>query len=81
MWKLRELIPVAMEEKGRVLKYDVSLPMPVFYDIVHDLRHRYAASHNLLSSGGPIDGSSVFPSSIVRSCANALWLMVYGSTG
>jgi hypothetical protein len=40
MWKLRELIPVAMEEKGRVLKYDVSLPMPVFYDIVHDLRHR-----------------------------------------
>lgn len=34
-----------MEERGKVLKYDVSLPMPVFYDIVDDMRHRWGTTH------------------------------------
>jgi hypothetical protein len=40
IWKLREMVPVVLEEVGRVLKYDVSLPMPVFYDIVTEMRER-----------------------------------------
>ncbi len=42
MWKLRELVPVAIEEEGRVHKYDVSIPLPVFYDIVTETRARLA---------------------------------------
>lgn len=41
MWKLRELIPVAIEEEGRVHKYDVSVPLDHFYDIVADTRAKY----------------------------------------
>lgn len=40
IWKLRELIPVAIEEEGRVHKYDVSIPLAHFYDIVADTRAR-----------------------------------------
>ncbi len=40
MWKLRELIPVAIEEEGRVHKFDVSVPLPVFYDIVAQTRQQ-----------------------------------------
>jgi len=40
IWKLREQVPVVLEETGRVHKFDVSLPMNCFYDIVEDLRDR-----------------------------------------
>lgn len=40
IWKLRELIPVAIEEEGRVHKYDVSVPLSAFYDIVAETRQR-----------------------------------------
>jgi len=38
IWKLRELIPVAIEEKGRVHKFDVSVPLDRFYELVERAR-------------------------------------------
>lgn len=38
IWKLRELIPVAIEEEGRVHKFDVSVPLDRFYELVEKTR-------------------------------------------
>ena len=38
IWKLRELIPVAIEEEGRVHKFDVSVPLDRFYELVQRTR-------------------------------------------
>lgn len=47
IWKIRESIPTALNQEGYVFKYDISLPLSHFYDIVPvtqervgDLAHR-----------------------------------------
>lgn len=38
IWQLRELIPTAMIKEGYVFKYDLSLPLSHFYEIVPVMR-------------------------------------------
>ncbi|KAF9115181.1 hypothetical protein BGX27_008659 [Mortierella sp. AM989] len=40
LWAIREGIPVACFQDGAVYKYDISIPVPVIYDAVEDLRKR-----------------------------------------
>lgn len=38
IWQLRELVPTAMIKEGYVFKYDISLPLSHFYEIVPAMR-------------------------------------------
>jgi hypothetical protein len=38
LWKLRESIPESLQRDGAVYKYDISLPLATFYDIVEEMR-------------------------------------------
>lgn len=40
IWKLRELVPVALINDGFCFKYDISLPLREFYNIVNVLEKR-----------------------------------------
>mmetsp|Transcript_90242 Transcript_90242/g.145935 ORF Transcript_90242/g.145935 Transcript_90242/m.145935 type:complete len:541 (+) Transcript_90242:82-1704(+) len=40
LWKLREKIPLALGSRGRVFKYDLSVPMAEMYTLCDDLRER-----------------------------------------
>lgn len=40
LWSLREGIPEACGKLGAVYKYDISLPLPVLYDMVDDMRQK-----------------------------------------
>lgn len=40
LWQLRENISTALIKEGYVFKYDISLPLPHFYDIVPVMRER-----------------------------------------
>ncbi|XP_054730773.1 D-2-hydroxyglutarate dehydrogenase, mitochondrial [Anastrepha obliqua] len=40
IWKLRELVPVALVEDGFCFKYDISLPLREFYHIVDVMKER-----------------------------------------
>ncbi|KAJ2019359.1 D-lactate ferricytochrome c oxidoreductase [Coemansia sp. RSA 2337] len=40
MWSMREGIPESLGKTGATYKYDVSIPIPVLYDIVGDIAHR-----------------------------------------
>lgn len=40
IWKLRELVPVALIEDGFCFKYDISLPLREFYHIVEVMQER-----------------------------------------
>lgn len=49
LWALREQIPEAVGKLGKAYKYDLSLPVPVMYDLVEDTRQRFL-DQGLLSS-------------------------------
>ncbi|KAI8325440.1 putative DLD2-D-lactate dehydrogenase [Martensiomyces pterosporus] len=40
MWSMREGIPEALAKTGSTYKYDVSIPIPVLYDVVGDIATR-----------------------------------------
>ncbi|XP_037934034.1 D-2-hydroxyglutarate dehydrogenase, mitochondrial [Teleopsis dalmanni] len=40
IWKLRELVPVALVNNGYCFKYDISLPLREFYNIVNVMQDR-----------------------------------------
>ncbi|KAG0047551.1 hypothetical protein BGZ83_007405 [Gryganskiella cystojenkinii] len=40
LWAIREGIPEACSKTGTVYKYDLSIPVPVFYQMVEDMRAR-----------------------------------------
>ncbi|CAG8662856.1 14745_t:CDS:10 [Gigaspora margarita] len=40
LWLMREGIPEAGSKSGSVYKYDLSIPLPVFYNIVEDMSNR-----------------------------------------
>ncbi|RIA88114.1 hypothetical protein C1645_695403 [Glomus cerebriforme] len=40
LWSLREGIPEACSKAGAVYKYDISIPLSVFYQMVEDIRNR-----------------------------------------
>ncbi|KAG0369811.1 hypothetical protein BC939DRAFT_445903 [Gamsiella multidivaricata] len=40
LWAIREGIPEACSKTGAVYKYDLSIPVPVFYQMVEDMRAR-----------------------------------------
>ncbi|CAG8477888.1 12971_t:CDS:10, partial [Dentiscutata heterogama] len=40
LWSIREGIPEAGSKSGSVYKYDLSIPVPVFYNIVEDISKR-----------------------------------------
>ncbi|ORX97831.1 hypothetical protein K493DRAFT_280905 [Basidiobolus meristosporus CBS 931.73] len=44
LWSLRESIPEACSKSGAVYKYDISMPLPVFYQMVEDVRARLTAA-------------------------------------
>ncbi|KAJ1672155.1 D-lactate ferricytochrome c oxidoreductase, partial [Spiromyces aspiralis] len=40
MWSMREGIPESLSKWGPTYKYDISIPLPVLYDIVTDIKAR-----------------------------------------
>ena len=40
LWAIREGIPEACSKTGSLYKYDLSIPVPVFYQMVEDMRAR-----------------------------------------
>ena len=40
LWQMRERMAEALQHDGYVYKYDVSVPLNVFYDLVEDMRER-----------------------------------------
>ncbi|KAG0100104.1 hypothetical protein BGZ93_004260 [Podila epicladia] len=40
LWAIREGIPEACSKSGAVYKYDISMPVPVLYQMVEDMRYR-----------------------------------------
>ncbi|CAG8651211.1 11129_t:CDS:2 [Racocetra fulgida] len=40
LWAIREGIPEAGGKAGSVYKYDLSIPVPVFYNIIEDMGNR-----------------------------------------
>jgi D-2-hydroxyglutarate dehydrogenase len=44
MWKLREGITEALRHRGAIYKYDVSIPVPLMYDLVESMRERLLAT-------------------------------------
>jgi (R)-2-hydroxyglutarate---pyruvate transhydrogenase len=44
LWSFREGIPEAASKAGAVYKYDISLPVPVLYNMVEDIRKRLEES-------------------------------------
>lgn len=52
-WSLREGLPEALMKEGKAttFKYDVSLPMKDFYDLVVDTRNRLSGLSSVVSSG------------------------------
>lgn len=39
-WRFREILPEACSKAGAVYKYDISMPVPVLYQMVEDVRER-----------------------------------------
>jgi D-2-hydroxyglutarate dehydrogenase len=72
MWKLREGITEALRHRGAIYKYDISMPVPLMYDLVKDMRERLSTkfptgkveansggmSRNNNSGGGSRGGSA-----------------------
>ncbi|KAJ2517247.1 D-lactate ferricytochrome c oxidoreductase [Coemansia sp. RSA 1939] len=52
MWTMREGIPESLGKTGAVYKYDISIPIPVLYDIVDDIAQRLEKAC-LYSPGSP----------------------------
>ncbi|KAJ2432866.1 D-lactate ferricytochrome c oxidoreductase, partial [Coemansia sp. RSA 2440] len=44
MWTMREGIPESLGKTGATYKYDVSIPIPVLYDVVGDISKRLEAA-------------------------------------
>lgn len=44
MWRLREGITEALRHRGAIYKYDVSMPTPLMYKLVEDMRARLGAA-------------------------------------
>jgi FAD/FMN-containing dehydrogenase len=40
LWSLRESLPEACSKAGAVYKYDISIPLSVFYKMAEDIRNR-----------------------------------------
>jgi len=59
IWQLRETIAEALKKAGAVYKYDVSIPVPVLYDLVEDMRARmkHAGEVSVLGYGHLGDGN------------------------
>ncbi|ORX99180.1 D-lactate dehydrogenase 2 [Basidiobolus meristosporus CBS 931.73] len=53
LWAIRESLGEACGAPVPIYKYDISLPVPVLYDIVEDLRSRLAEK-KLLGPNGPV---------------------------
>jgi len=46
MWKFRECLPETNSREGYVYKYDISLPVPLMYDLVQKMREIICKSNN-----------------------------------
>ncbi|KAG0343673.1 hypothetical protein BG004_005101 [Podila humilis] len=53
LWSIREGIPEACSKTGAVYKYDLSMPVPVLYKMVEDMRTRLT-EHGVLGEGKPV---------------------------
>ncbi|KAG0331580.1 hypothetical protein BG000_010766 [Podila horticola] len=53
LWAIREGIPEACSKTGAVYKYDLSMPVPVLYDMVQDMRTRLE-ENGVLGEGKPV---------------------------
>ncbi|XP_033097916.1 D-2-hydroxyglutarate dehydrogenase, mitochondrial-like [Anneissia japonica] len=58
LWALRERISEALMHDGAVYKYDISLPLDVFYNVVQDMRERMkGVSKRVVGYGHVGDGN------------------------
>ncbi|KAF9422535.1 D-lactate ferricytochrome c oxidoreductase [Podila epigama] len=53
LWAIREGIPEACSKTGAVYKYDLSMPVPVLYNMVEDMRTRLTEK-GVLGEGKPV---------------------------
>jgi len=63
MWALRESLGSRALSEGYIYKYDISLPLGDFYDIVHEMKHHLRDFHNRIrvcNWGHVIDGNLHF---------------------
>ncbi|KAI8605641.1 hypothetical protein EDD21DRAFT_349816 [Dissophora ornata] len=52
LWAIREGIPEACSKAGAIYKYDISMPVPVLYQAVEDMRDRLVQK-GAMGNGGP----------------------------
>ncbi|KAG0293495.1 hypothetical protein BGZ98_002150, partial [Dissophora globulifera] len=50
LWAIREGIPEACSKAGAIYKYDISMPVPVLYEAVEDVR-RHLVKHDAIGAG------------------------------
>mmetsp|Transcript_45417 Transcript_45417/g.74013 ORF Transcript_45417/g.74013 Transcript_45417/m.74013 type:complete len:564 (-) Transcript_45417:31-1722(-) len=56
-WKLRETITESLSRAGAVYKYDISIPLPVMFQCVEDMRKRLGDKAEVVSYGHIGDGN------------------------
>ncbi|ORX71486.1 hypothetical protein DL89DRAFT_127195 [Linderina pennispora] len=54
MWMMREGIPESLGKTGATYKYDISIPIPVLYDIVGDIAGKLKTAGLYQSSADPV---------------------------
>lgn len=59
IWKLRELVPVALIEDGYCFKYDISLPLRKFYEIVPVMKERCGSLAHRVCGYGHLGDSNL----------------------
>ncbi|CAG8468071.1 9692_t:CDS:10 [Ambispora leptoticha] len=53
LWSFRENIPEAISKAGAMYKYDISMPVPVLYQMVEDMKNRLVEA-NMLGENKPV---------------------------
>ncbi|PRP81410.1 hypothetical protein PROFUN_11031 [Planoprotostelium fungivorum] len=51
LWSLRESVPESLQREGAVYKYDISIPLNKFYEIVEIMRERIGDKGNVVGYG------------------------------
>lgn len=52
LWALRESIPEAVSKHGKAYKYDISVPVSIFEDVVHKTKAQLKAKGLYRTPGG-----------------------------
>lgn len=76
-WEIRESIPVACAKEGGMFKYDLSVPLPLLYNIVTEMREKL---HDLCDINGKEHVKSIVGFGHAGDCNLHLNIMTTGYT-